>query len=151
MGFWESYDFVIYCHDDLVVKDPPFADAVADRLADPRVMVVGNGCNGSDTEFRLGKYNARLGIADSDDFVVRTVRGSFLAVRREVFRRIGNFPVHWKTERKIEKGNRSLRRFGYHVTKEFGRDAITYLEPNSWLDTRFLIELRRGELANQLH
>jgi hypothetical protein len=148
MGFWESHDFVVYCHDDLVIKDARFADAVAERFANPSVMVVGNGNNGSDTEFRLGKYNARLGIDDSDDFMVRTVRGSFLAVRSEVFRRIGNFPVHWKTERKIEKGNRSLRRFGYHVTKQFGREAITYLGPTSWLDTTFLIELRRGELVN---
>ena len=139
------YDAVIYCHDDIVIKDTAFPGAVAERLRDGRVKVVGNGNNGIDTEFKYGKYRHVMQSADDDDFVVRTVRGSFFAARTDVFHRIGNFPVEWgASEKKMKKGNVSLRNFGYAVTKAFGIDSIGYLEPESWLETRYLIELRRG-------
>jgi hypothetical protein len=141
-----KYDAVIYCHDDIVIKDNAFPQAVAGILRDERVMVVGNGNNGVDTEFRFSKHRADLRGEESDDFIVRTVRGSFFAARTRVFSLIGNFKVKWNaSEKKMKKGNVSLRNFGYLVTKTFGRDAIAYLEPDSWLDTRYLTEMRRGE------
>lgn len=141
-----SYDAVIYCHDDLTIKDARFADAVAEKLSNDRVMVVGNGSNGVDSEFRFEKYRHILRGEEDDGYLVRTVRGSFFAARPDVFERIGNFPVEWSaSERKMKRGNISLRNFGYAVTKAFGRDAIDYLEPESWLETRYLAELRRGE------
>jgi hypothetical protein len=143
----ERYDAIIYCHDDLDIKDSGVVAAVGARLREPGVMVVGNGNNGADTEFLAGKYRRSLFWNDvPDDMVVRTVRGSFFAVRPEVFRRIGNFPVYWPaSERNLKKGNISLRNFGYIVTKTFGARSITYLEPESWLETRYIIEMRRGQ------
>jgi hypothetical protein len=139
------YDVVIYSHDDLLIKDTAFPQAIAAKLRDGSVKVVGNGCNGADSEFRYGKYRHVMRWDDDDDFVVRTVRGSFFAARTEIFERIGNFPVHWAaSERNLKKGNISLRNFGYIVTKTYGVEAISYLEPESWLETRYLIELRRG-------
>jgi len=140
------YDAVIYCHDDIDIKETGFADAVSEKLrADVGIKVVGNGNNGVDTEFPLAKYRHVMRGEEPDDFLVRTVRGSFFAARTEVFERIGNFPVEWgASDRKMKKGNISLRNFGYAVTKAFGRDAIDYLEPESWLETRYLVEMRRG-------
>lgn len=139
------YDAVIYCHDDVSIKDTSFPAAILDKLRDERVMVVGNGKNGVDTEFRFGKYRHVMRGDEDDDFVVRTVRGSFFAARSEVFGRIGNFPVEWEaSERRMKRGNVSLRNFGYLVTKAYGREAIDYLEPESWLETRYLVEMRRG-------
>ena len=139
------YDVVIYCHDDLIIKDTAFTEAVREKLRDGAVKVVGNGNNGADSEFRYGKYRHVMRWPDDDDFVVRTVRGSFFAARTEIFARIGNFPVHWEASgRNLKKGNISLRNFGYIVSKTYGIDAISYLEPESWLETRYLVELRRG-------
>jgi hypothetical protein len=84
---------------------------------------------------------------DDEDFIVRTVRGSFFAARPEIFAVIGNFPVYWRAK-KMTHGNISLRNFGYLVTKHFGADSISYLEPESRLETKYLIELRRGEMEN---
>jgi hypothetical protein len=139
------YDAVIYCHDDLVIKAAGFVEAVAEALADDSVMVVGNGRNGVDTEFRFAKYRQVLRGEEPDDFLVRTVRGSFFAARPAVLERIGGLPVEWSASaEKMKRGNISLRNFGYLVTKAFGRESITYLEPESWLETRYLIEMRRG-------
>lgn len=139
------YDAVLYCHDDVSIKDASFPAAIAEKLRDSRVMVVGNGNNGVDTEFRFGKYRQVMRGEEDDDFAVRTVRGSFFAARTEVFARIGNFPVEWEaSERRMKRGNVSLRNFGYLVTKAYGREAIDYLEPESWLETRYLVEMRRG-------
>jgi hypothetical protein len=140
-----AYDAVIYCHDDIEIKDTSFPAAIVEKLRDDRVMVVGNGNNGVDTEFAFGKYRHVMHGDDDDDFIVRTVRGSFFAARTAIFHHIGNFPVEWAaSERKMKRGNISLRNFGYIVTKAYGREAIDYLEPESWLDTRYLVELRRG-------
>jgi hypothetical protein len=144
MKLREKYDFVIYCHDDLVIKDATFVETLKEKFSDSRVKVIGNGKNGADWEFRFAKYKNRMFFQEADDFVVRTVRGSFLAVRAEIFSVIGNFPVYWRAP-KMTHGNISLRNFGYLVTKHFGAASITYLEPESWLETKFLIELRRGE------
>jgi hypothetical protein len=139
------YDAVIYCHDDIEIKDTGFPAAIVEKLRDDRVKVVGNGNNGVDTEFAFGKYRHVMRGDEDDDFVVRTVRGSFFAARTEVFGRVGNFPVEWAaSEEKMKRGNISLRNFGYLVTKAFDREAIDYLEPESWLDTRYLMEMRRG-------
>lgn len=141
------YDFVIYCHDDLAIKDTGFVDAIIERFrGDPRLMVIGNGYNGTDSEFRFGKYRRGMLGDEDDDFLVRTVRGSFFAARTEVFAKIGNFPVEWKASAdRMRKGNVSLRNFAYQVTKTFGIDSISYLDKERWLETRYLIEFRRGE------
>jgi len=139
------YDFVIYCHDDLIIKDLGFVSALRKKFEDPKVKVVGNGRNGSDWEFRFEKYKDRLAFEENDDFIVRTVRGSFFAARAEIFKTIGNFPVHWRVK-KMSHGNTSLRSFGYVITKNFGREAITYLA-DSHLETKYLVEMRRGEVA----
>lgn len=144
MRLHEGYDFVIYCHDDLVIKDAGFVPAIMERFRTPQLKVLGNGRNGTDTEFRFEKYKECLFFPDVDDFVVRTVRGSFLAVKTEIFAAIGNFPVYWKAK-KMTHGNISLRNFGYLVTKHYGRESIDYLDAESHLETRYLIELRRGE------
>jgi len=129
----------------VIIKDMTFPQAVCEKLGDGAVKVVGNGNNGADSEFRYGKYRHVMRWEDDDDFVVRTVRGSFFAARTEIFDRIGKFPVHWEaSERNLKKGNISLRNFGYIVSKTYGVDAITYLEPESWLETRYLVEMRRG-------
>lgn len=139
------YDAVIYCHDDITIKDTTFPALVAERFRDEHLKVIGNGNNGVDSEFRFGKYRHIMRSPEDDDFVVRTVRGSFFAARTDVFDQIGNFPVEWEaSERKMKKGNVSLRNFGYAVTKAFGVESISYLEPESWLETRYLIEMRRG-------
>jgi hypothetical protein len=141
------YDFAIFIQDDVVIKDGRFAQRCAELLADPRVMVVGNGKNGTDWQFRYEKYRERMFWPDRDDFIVRTVRGSFFAVRTEVFKTIGNFPVYWHVTGgpKQNKANISLRNFGYLITKHFGADAITYLDWDHYLDTPYLSELVRGE------
>ncbi len=145
MQFYKNYDFVIYCHDDLIIKNTSFVDAIKKKFLDPRIKVVGNGKNGKDWEFKFGKYKDRMMFEEDDDFVVRTVRGSFFAAKTEIFSVIGNFPVHWRAKT-MKKGNISLRNFGYLVSKHFGRDSITYLEEQSWLETQYLVELRRGKV-----
>jgi len=144
MNWHSNYDFVIYCHDDLVIKDFAFVDTLQEKFGDAKLKVIGNGKNGRDWEFRFEKYKDRMFFSDADDFVVRTVRGSFFAARPEIFSVIGNFPVYWRAK-KMTHGNISLRNFGYLVTKHFGAESISYLEPESRLETKYLIELRRGE------
>ena len=140
-----KYDFVIYCHDDLVIRDPGFVQVIIKRFRDSRLKVIGNGNNGVDSEFKYGKYRDRMFWPDTDDFVIRTVRTSFCAVRPDIFDELGNFPVYWKASaKKIRKGNISLRNFAYIVTKTFGIDSITYLEKDDWLKTRYLEEMVRG-------
>ena len=148
-----SHDFVVYCHDDIVINDARFARVIEARFtADPALMVIGNGNNGTDSEFRYGKYSERMFWPDDEDFVLRTVRGSFFAARTELFAAIGNFPVYWKAGiENMGKGNVSLRNFAYLVTKRCGREAIGYLEPESWLETRYLVEFRRGERVSTAH
>lgn len=146
MGYYAELDFVIFMHDDLVIKRPDFPLVISGRFAaDPRLMVIGNGRNGTDWEFRFGKYKERMYYQDEDDFLVRTVRGSFFAARRAVFERIGNFPVRWKVT-SPKKGNVSLRNFGYLVSKHFGREAIGYLDENAWLESAYIAEMVRGVL-----
>ncbi len=144
MKLHEPYEFVIFCHDDIVIKDAGFVAALAEKFRDPKIKVIGNGRNGADWEFRFGKYKDRMAFEDNDDFIVRTVRGSFFAARSDIFAVLGNFPVHWPAKT-MKKGNLSLRNFGYAVTKKFGAESITYLEPERWLVTRYLIEMQRGE------
>jgi len=143
MNLHSKYDFVIYCHDDLVIKDSSFVEAVQKKFDDSAIKLIGNGKNGTDWEFRFEKYKDRMFFQDDDDFIVRTVRGSFFAARPEIFSALGNFPVFWSAK-KMTHGNIALRNFGYLVTKRFGAESITYLEPESWLETKFLVELRRG-------
>ncbi len=145
MKLYEPYDFVIYCHDDVVLKDLGFVGALRKQFEDPKVKVVGNGRNGSDWEFRFEKYKYRMPYTEADDFLVRTVRGSFFAARSEIFATIENFPVH-HLSKKMSNGNISLRSFGYLVTKHFGREAIAYLE-DAHLETKYLVEMRRGEVV----
>jgi len=147
MGLHHKYDFVIYCHDDLEIKDWGFVEAIQRRLRNPQIKVVGNGRNGSDWEFRFAKYKNRMSFADDDDFIVRTVRGSFFAARSEIFATLGNFPVYSRAK-KMTHGNISLRNFAYLVTKHFGRESITYLE-DQHLETKYIIEYRRGEHAEK--
>lgn len=144
MKLHEPYEFVIFCHDDIVIKDARFVAALAEKFRDPEIKVIGNGRNGTDWEFRFEKYKGRMPFTDEDDFIVRTVRGSFFAARSEIFQTLGNFPVYWPAKT-MKQGNLSLRNFGYLVTKNFGRESITYLAPESWLETKYLTELRRGE------
>jgi hypothetical protein len=143
-GHYRHYDFVIYCHDDLIIKNADFVEALQETFQQPWVKVIGNGNNGTDSEFRFAKYKHRMFFPDEDDFVVRTVRGSFFAAKTEIFATIGNFPVYWRTK-KLSKGNVSLRNFAYVVTKHFGIDSITYLDGAQWLDTRYLREMVRGD------
>lgn len=140
-----AFDFVIYCHDDLVIKDRNIVQRLVSKFRDPTVQVIGNGYNGSDSEFRYGKYKKHMIGDEDEDFLIRTVRGSFFAARPDVFREIGNFPVNWKASTvQMRKGNVSLRNFAYLVTKAFGIDSITYLDRGRWLETQYLIEFRRG-------
>ena len=141
------YDFVIFIHDDVVIKDTTFPRAIIEKLRNPAVQVVGNGRNGTDWEFRFGKYRRRMFWQEEDDnFIVRTVRGSFFAARTSIFERIGNFPVYWPARpAKQNKGNYSLRNFGYVISKTFGRESIVYLDDEHYLDTPYLSELVRGE------
>jgi hypothetical protein len=143
------YDFVIFIHDDVVIKDPTFPQALAEKFADPRIKVIGNGRNGTDAEFRFEKYKDRMFWQEEDGFLVRTVRGSFFAARSDIFPVIGNFPVFWKVKPgpKQNKANISLRNFGYIVTKHFRLESITYLDEVNYLDTRYISELVRGEPA----
>lgn len=145
LGYWRRYALIVYCHDDIIIRDPAFIDEVVRRFEDPRLMVLGNGRNGKDAEFRFGKYRHRMFYDDSDDFLVRTVRGSFFAARRELFEVIGNFPVYWKAKT-LKKGNISLRNFAYLVCKHFGIDAVGYLDDRNYLKTRYIVELKRGDL-----
>ncbi len=144
LGFYENYDFVIYCHDDLVIKDKAFVEVIKDKFRDPTLKVIGNGRNGKDAEFRFGKYKDRMFFRDRDDFIIRSVRGSFFAAKTEIFSVIGNFPVHWKAKT-LKKGNISLRNFAYLVCKHFGIESITYLDDKNYLNTKYLYELKRGE------
>lgn len=143
-----QYDFIVYIHDDVVIKDTSFpARLEAIFAADEGIKVIGNGKNGNDWEFRYGKYCKRMLWPDADDFIVRTVRGSFFAARTDIFGAIGgNFPVWWRVTPgpKQNKANNSLRNFGYIVSKVYGRDAITYLDWDNYLDTPYLSELVRG-------
>ncbi|MFQ5628868.1 MAG: hypothetical protein ACE5I1_08915 [bacterium] len=145
MGHYEKYDFVIFMHDDLVIKDVGFVEVLKKRFAaEPALKVIGNGKNGKDWQFRFGKYKDRMFFQDDDDFPVRTVRGSFFAARTDIFPAIGNFPVKWKTKTP-KKGNVSLRNFGYIISKNFGIDSISYLDENCWLNTQYICEMVRGE------
>lgn len=144
LGLHRPYEFVIYLHDDLLIKDTGFAAELQRRFRETDLMVIGNGRNGKDTEFRFGKYKRHMFHQDEDDFLVRSVRGSFLAVRSAVFDVIENYPVYWRAK-KMKHGNISLRNFAYLVSKHFGRQRIGYLEPESWLETQYLVELQRGE------
>ncbi len=147
MGRYLDYDFVVYMHDDVIIKDASLVSAVREKFQnEPGVQVIGNGRNGSDWEFRFGKYRERMPYDEADDFIVRTVRGSFFAARSTIFEKLGNFPVHWRAK-KMTHGNLSLRNFGYLVSKHFGRESIAYLEAESWLETKYLVELQRGEPA----
>lgn len=143
MKLHEPYDFVVFLHDDVVIKDENFVAAVRAKFSDPGVKVVGNGRNGRYWEFRFAQYKERMFFEEADDFIVRTVRGSFFAARSEIFRTIGNFPVLWRAK-KMTNGNVSLRNFGYVITKNFGRESIAYLA-DSHLETPYLAEMRRGQ------
>ncbi len=142
-----GYDFVIYVHDDVVLKDLNFPERIIELFADQKIKVVGNGKNGTDWQFPYAKYRKRMVGEEEDDFVVRTVRGSFFAARTDIFATIGNFPVYWKAQAglKQNKGNVSLRNFGYLITKHFGAESITYLDWDHYLDTPYLSELVRGQ------
>jgi len=144
-----SYDFVIYIQDDVIIKDPSFIARCAELLSQPGIKVVGNGKNGTDWQFRFEKYRDRMFWQEPDDYIVRTVRGSFFAARTDIFETIGNFPVYWKVTGgpKQNKANISLRNFGYLITKHFGAEAITYLDWDHYLDTPYLSELVRGQRA----
>mgnify|MGYP005725390171 CR=1 FL=1 len=143
-GNHEKYDFVIFTHDDIVLKSPVFVEKFREMFqTDPKLKVIGNGKNGKDWEFKFGKYKDRMFFKDDDDFVVRTVRGSFFAARTDIFPVIGNFPVRWKTQTP-KKGNISLRNFGYVISKNFGTESIAYLDDARWLDTEFVSEMVRG-------
>jgi hypothetical protein len=141
-----GYEFVVYCHDDVVIKDARFVGELQERFQDVGVAVVGNGYNGSDAEFAFGKYRDRMWWRDEDETIVRTVRGSFFAARVVAIERIGNFPVDWRASAaRMRRGNNSLRNFAHLICSTFGRQSIDYLEAHSWLETDYLIELRRGE------
>ena len=145
MNTYRNYEFIIFTHDDIVLKDPGFVEIFARRFADDRnLQVIGNGKNGKDWEFRFEKYKDRMFYQDADDFIVRTVRGSFFAARTSIFEKIENFPVKWKTKTP-KKGNISLRNFGYLITKNFGRESISYLNDHAWLETEYVSEMVRGK------
>jgi len=145
LNFYKNYDFVIYCHDDLVIKDMNFVEAIEEKFQEPSIKVIGNGNNGPDTEFRYAKYKAGMLVKDDDDFVIRSVRGSFFAARTAIFSQIGNFPAHWYADNgDLESGNIALRNFAHLVTKNFGLESIAYLDADNRLETRYLLEMRRG-------
>ena len=147
MNYYKNYDFVVYCHDDVIIKDLRFVEAVEEKFQDATIQVIGNGNNGRDSEFKYKKYKNSMYCGDTDEFLIRTVRGSFFAARTKIFATIGNFPVYWGSNT-LKKGNISLRNFAYLVTKHFGIESITYLNKDNWLETQFLIEFRRGVRVN---
>jgi glycosyltransferase involved in cell wall biosynthesis len=145
MNLHYNYDFVIYCHDDLAIKNPGFVEALKEKFQETGIKVIGNGNNGPDTEFCYAKYKDGMLFKDDDDFVIRSVRGSFFAARTEIFSKIGNFPAPWQADNEnLETGNIALRNFAYLVTKNFGIESIAYLDAENRLETRYLLEMRRG-------
>ena len=155
MNFHQQYDVVIYCHDDLVIKDLSFVEAIAEKFQEVKIKVIGNGNNGPDTEFRYAKHKAGMLVKDDDDFVIRSVRGSFFAARTGIFSKLGNFPAPWHADNgDLESGNIALRNFAHLVTKNFGIESIAYLDADNRLETRYLLEMRRGgdeTLLRRLH
>ncbi|MEN8183809.1 MAG: hypothetical protein ABFS46_14875, partial [Myxococcota bacterium] len=115
-----DYDFVIYCHDDLIIKDLSFFETVARMFQNPDIKVVS--IRGKrKTDFRFGRYRERMAFDDDDGFVVRTIAGSVFAASTDVFSTIGDLPDCWAAKTRKE-GRASSRSFSYLVTKEFGID-----------------------------
>jgi hypothetical protein len=146
MDLYPNYDFVIFCHDDLVIKDLSLVDAIKEKFRDPKIKVVGNTKRADN---RYDRYKDLMFFPDKDDFMFRTVRGSFLAARTDVFSVIGNFPVCWDSTR-VRPGKSSLKNFGYLVTKNFGIDSIAYLDEDNVLDTKYLFEMSRGDFQETI-
>tara|TARA_R110001592_G_scaffold362984_2_gene679155 strand:+ start:155 stop:865 length:711 start_codon:yes stop_codon:yes gene_type:complete len=154
-------DTILFCmHDDLIIKDWNFMNLCISALQQGYV-VVGNGMNyGLHLDPQEVKRDKRFidMVKDECKYIFdmpldcKTIRESFMCIKRGDLRRIGDFEVIWedpiaKGEGPGGIGNTQQALLGYKLTKVFGADKMTYLS-HDHCDSKYLYECQRGQITD---
>ncbi len=147
-GYWKSFDYLFFMHDDMEIRDRGFVEAAIDQLHRGH-SVIGNGLNAEKTDWprtHLGSYAHSTWVPPSLDFQHQTVRGSFFATTHEVISRAKRFEVFWDRFRLSDQfGNWSLRATCGKLQHLFGEETFGFLS-DQYRHSEFLIEGQRGEI-----
>jgi len=143
---WREYDYIFFMHDDARVKDASLVDRCI-ALLDAGRAVVGNGRNSLKRDWPATHpwcYAHSGWKPPSRRFRHDTVRGSFVATKREVLERVGGFEIAWDRFRlNVRYGNWSLIATSGKIQSLFGPGSFAFLSEDM-RESDLLVELERG-------
>jgi len=157
----ENDTILFLMHDDLIIKDWNFIN-VCLELLNKGYKVIGNGINYplnlNPNDIKNGKKYIDLVkdkckyLFDSPMFCY-TIRESFMCIKREDLKKIGEFEVIWEEPIPDKNGkyhiggigNTQQSLLGYKLTKVFGTEKFAYLSKN-YQDSEYLFECARGNI-----
>ena len=144
-GIWKRFDYIIFMHDDVVIKDVDFVAACREALN--RFPVVGN----SRGENRTWKPGDLYGYFAHASFKPPTpwfqndgVRGSFFAMKRATLEKLEKFEVFWDPLHLTPGlGNYSAAASCARMMSVCGRSCFTFLS-DVYCESDYISELERG-------
>jgi hypothetical protein len=143
--FYRDYEYVIFMHDDIVIKDPSFIQASIQKLCDGH-SVVGNGKEPgilSWTEISEAYAHSTWQPPDAS-FSHGSVRGSFFATTTAVLDKLGQFEVYWdRWLLNDDFANWSLISSCGKLQHLLGDRCFGYLS-DTQLDSPYMLEFVRG-------
>jgi hypothetical protein len=143
--FYRNYEYVVFMHDDIVIKDPSFIQASIQKLSDG-FSVVGNGkepvilswSNNSEA------YAHSAWQPPDASFSHGSVRGSFFATTTAVLDKLGQFEVYWDRWLLNDNfANWSLISSCGKLQHLLGDRCFGYLS-DTQLDSPYMLEFVRG-------
>jgi hypothetical protein len=151
-NLWRSYQTIIFMHDDLEVHNFGFVSRVNELLQ--QHAVIGNGAgDGPVTRVKVSHHPYAYAHSSwkpgSYNFEHRSVRGSFLAVRKEVLEKIRDFEVYWDPWKvNIDFGNWSTKATCGKIQEAYGSMAFGYLA-ETFGTSEFITEFIRGQAGGE--
>jgi len=145
-GIWQQFDYVVFTHDDVLVKDVGFMDKCIE-LCEQGHSVVGNGrvaprSNYPNTHAQCYAHSSWK--PPSRQFEHDVVRGSFFVATQEAVNRLGRFEVFWDPLRLTSGfGNWSARATCGKWEYLCGEKCFGFLS-DRYCESDYLVELVRG-------
>ena len=147
-GYWKSYDYIFFMHDDIDIIRTDFIDACLELLKNG-ASIVGNGRPFDKRDWprtNIGYYAHSGWKPASLNFEHDIVRGSFFVTTREALEKVGSFEVFWdKFHLAIGFGNYSLLASCGKIASVLGEKAYAYLS-NEYLSSPYISEFERGNM-----
>jgi len=149
---WRKYETVFFMHDDIEIHDAGFVQASQELLS--KHAVIGNGVGkGSVSYTSVNKHPYAYAHSkwkpETFFFQHYTIRGSFMATKREVLEAIGKFEVYWDIFGiDIGFGNWSTKASCGKLEELYGSDCFGFLS-DTFGSSKYITEFYRGDIKEK--